>query len=277
MRSKRIISMGLIYLFLLAYVVVALIPFLWIVSSSFKTMAEIFSFPPTLIPENPTLDSFKYLFTESPMLRWILNSLLVSGGYTFFALLFCSLGGFAFAKYNFPFKNALFFVLISTLMIPIQVTMIPLFKLMLTLNWVNSYWALIIPGSANAFGIFLMRQYLLSVPDELIDAARIDGCSDFKIYYKIVLPLIRPALGALSILMFLGSWNDFIWPLIILRDSKMYTVNLGVASLYNMFRTFERYDIIIAGSFWMSIPVIIFFLLRQRDFISGLTLGSVKE
>jgi ABC-type glycerol-3-phosphate transport system permease component len=252
-----------------------LFPFFWMISGSFKTQSELFGTATRLLPSEITLEHYQFALTAVPLLRNFLNSLFVATSYTALSLFFCSLGGFAFAKYPFPGRNALFAILIGTLMMPKMVSIVPSFVVMATLGWVNTFYALIIPGAANAFGIFFMRQYINTVPDELLDAARIDGCTDFGIYRRIVLPVIVPALTTLAIMNFIGSWNDFLWPLIILRTYKMYTllvaINLLPAAQFN-----TPWAAIMAGSTISVVPLVIVFFFLQRWFISGVTLGAVR-
>jgi ABC-type glycerol-3-phosphate transport system permease component len=245
------------------------------VSGSFKTVEELYSSNITFFAKNFTLENYKFLFNATPFARQLFNSLITTISYTFLSVFFCSLAGFAFAKLSFPGRRVLYFLLIATLMIPMEVAIVPSFVIMSALHWVNTYWAIIIPGSANALGIFFMRQYIISIPDELIDAARIDGCSDFVIYFRIILPVIKPALAALAIITFVPKWNDFIWPLLVLRSEDMLTATVGLNLLpAQQFST--PWGVVLAGCTMITMPPIIIFLLFQRYFISGVTLGAVK-
>ncbi len=298
----------LAYLLLGVGTVVALMPLLWMVSSSFKTGGEIFSPPPSVIeakkrdphahpgvlpimvdllkPQKPTLDNYrrllvgryekgKYIPPEKPFAQYFVNSLFISTALTLLTLLFSTMGGLAFAKYQFPARNFLFWVLLGSMMIPFQVLLVPLFALMDAFRWFDTYTAIIIPFSASAFGTFLMRQYILTVPSQMLDAARIDGCSDFRIYWDIVLPVIKPALGALTIFAFMNSWNNFLWPLIVLRSESKYTLPLGLAGLMGVYS--QEYGMLMAGTLISTLPIILLFLGMQREFVSGITLGAVKE
>jgi len=252
-----------------------LIPFLWTISSSFKQITDIFNFPPSLWPTSPTLSNYSDLFTQAPFARWYLNSVLVAAISTALAVFFSALAGFGFAKYDFPLRGVLFKILIGTLIIPFQLVLIPLFIIMSKIGWMDSYAALIVPFMAPAFGIFLMRQFMVgSVPTELLDAGRIDGSSEFGLFFRIVIPLARPAIGALSIFSFLGSWNAFLWPLIILRSSNKFTLPMGLANMLGLYN--QQYGMIMAGAFLVALPMIILFVLMQRQFIAGLTVGAVK-
>jgi ABC-type glycerol-3-phosphate transport system permease component len=253
-------------------------PFFWMILSSFKNSTEIFHYPPTLLPQVWRLDNYAKLFAEHPFDRWYLNSLVIAAIGTVAVLFFSSLGGFAFAKYEFKGRTVMFALLIGSTMIPFQLVLIPLFIEISRMNLVNTYAALIIPFMAPAFGIFLMKQYMASIPNELLDAARIDGCSEFRIYWAVLLPLLRPALGTLGIFTFLGSWNSFLWPLVVLNNEKMMTLPIGLAALTQTVPGKERdYGVIMAAAALVSVPVIVVFMLMQRQFISGLLSGSVKR
>lgn len=219
--------------------------------------------------------NYKNLWEAVPYNRYFINSVFIATASTLLTLFFCSLGGYAFAKYQFKGKTILFGILLASMMIPFQVLLVPLFGLMYDIGWLNSYKAIIIPFSVGAFGIFLMRQFIVTIPSELIDAARIDGCSEFGIYYRIVLPIIKPALGALTIYSFLSSWNGYLWSLIVLRDEAKYTLPIGLANLIGIYR--QDYGMLMAGTFLSLLPIIILFLAMQREFVQGITLGSVKE
>jgi multiple sugar transport system permease protein len=256
-------------------VLIFLLPALFMCSIAFKPLEEVFQYPPRLMPKQPTWNSFALLFAEYNFGTYFLNSGLVTALTLGFSLFLCSLGGFAFAKYDFPGRNVIFIMLLATMIVPFHATMIPVFLLLLKLGLINTYSALILPRGANAFGVFLIRQYVSSaVPNELLDAARIDGCSEFRIFRSIVLPIIKPGLGALTIYLFLNSWNDFMWPLIVLSDPNKYTIPLGLASLIGPYS--RHYNVLMAGSMLASAPVLILFLAMQKQFISGLTAGALK-
>ncbi len=219
--------------------------------------------------------NYRNLWETVPFNRYFINSVFIATASTLLTLFFCSLGGYAFAKYQFRGKTILFGILLASMMIPFQVLLVPLFGLMYDIGWLNSYKAIIIPFSVGAFGIFLMRQFIVTIPSELLDAARIDGCSEFGIYYRIVLPIIKPALGALTIYTFLSSWNGYLWPLIVLRDEEKYTLPIGLANLIGIYR--QDYGMLMAGTLLSLLPIVILFLAMQREFVQGITLGSVKE
>lgn len=271
------LGLGLLYVFLIIVAVFAILPYLWAFTSSFKHLTEIFHYPPILLPESFDLTNYINLITKQFFPRWFINSVVLAVTNTLLVLFFCSLAAFAFAKYQFKYKNALFAFLMGSLIIPFQLIMTPLYAEMSKLKWLNTYWALIVPWIAPAFGIFLLRQYMITIPSELIDAGRIDGCSEFRIYWQIIIPLARPAMGTLAIYQFMNSWNSFMWPLIILRDQSLYTLPLGLATLMgNVVAESIDYGMVMAGAFLTALPIIVVFMFMQRQFISGLVLGSVK-
>lgn len=275
--SAKAVGWVLLYALLIAWAVFSLLPFLWSFSSSFKHLTEIFRYPPKFLPTTFDLTNYLNLFMKQDFPRWYVNSVGLALASTIAVLFFCSMAGFAFAKYRFRFKNLLFTVVIGSMIIPFQLVLTPLYAEMNKLGWLNTYWALIVPWVAPAFGIFLMRQYMVTIPTDLLDAARMDGCSEFRIYAQIVLPLARPALGTLAIYQFMNSWNSFLWPLIVLHDQKLYTLPLGLATLLGLVQSETiDYGMIMAGAFLTAMPIVIVFLFMQRQFISGLTLGSVK-
>ncbi len=219
--------------------------------------------------------NYRNLWKSVPYNQYFINSVFIATASTLLTLFFCSLGGYAFAKYQFRGKTILFGILLASMMIPFQVLLVPLFGLMYDIGWLNSYKAIIIPFSVGAFGVFLMRQFIVTIPSELLDAARIDGCSEFGIYYRIVLPIIKPALGALTIYSFLSSWNGYLWPLIVLRDEAKYTLPIGLANLIGIYR--QDYGMLMAGTLLSLLPIVVLFLAMQREFVQGITLGGVKE
>ena len=273
-KKKMHLKKTLVYFFLILISVAMVMPLVWMFSSAFKFRAEIFSYPPTLFAKNPTLSSFFSLFDQYPFDRNLFNSFFISASYTALALFFCSLAAFGFAKYQFPAREFLFLFLIGTLIIPFHTTMIPLYVLYRKIGWINKPWGLIFPGMANAYGIFFMRQYLIKIPDDFLDSARIDGCSEFKIFLYIILPIARPALTGLGIIFFMGSWNNFLWPLIILKSREMLTAVVAIRQLQGVLRV--PYDLIMAASALTVIPLIILFLVLQKQFIAGITKGAIK-
>lgn len=268
---------AVLYVVLLGVAIVTLFPFYWLAVASVKNSAEIFVYPPTLVPLVWTFENYQTLIATTEYVRWYANSVLTSAVYIVGSVFFCSLAAFGFAKYEFVGKRVLFIIVVGSMMIPFQIIVIPLYVLMNSIGWVNRYEALIVPWLASAFGIFLMRQYLVTIPSELMDAARIDGASEFRIFYQIIMPLAKPALGALAVFQFLASWNSFLWPLIILRSSDAYTLPIGIAGFVQMtgFGA-TMYGTMSAASFLAAVPIILLFFLMQRQFIEGLTVGAVK-
>jgi multiple sugar transport system permease protein len=253
-------------------------PLVWMISASFKPLGEIYAYPPTIIPREFTTAHYSRLFTDWPFATWYINSLLVAIIVTVAVLFFTSLAGFGFAKYQFKGSKILFMLLLGSTMIPFQLILVPLFIFMSQLSWTNSYFALIVPFMAPAVGIFLMRQFILSIPSELIEAARIDGASEFTIYWRVVLPLTRPALAAQAVLTFLGSWNSFLWPLAVLHNQLTMTLPVGMAAMVGGVTAGSEPPIgaSMAAATVVTIPVILIFVAVQKQYIAGLTAASVK-
>jgi multiple sugar transport system permease protein len=264
-------------------------PFVYMVSSSFQPISEIFSYPPKWIPTNPTLENYTGFFSSGHQIgRWVINSTITTGAITVAQLFFSSLMAYTFAKRKFPGRDFLFFLLLATMMFPAQVTVIPNYIILKVIplfggndlagvgghGWLDSYWGIIVPNLVSAFGIFLLRQYMKSIPDELLDAARIDGAGHFRIYWKVVLPLCRPALAALAIFTFQFWWAAFFWPLIVVSSPQLYTLPLGLALFQEQNRTV--WNLIMAGSVVASLPLIVVFLLFQRQFVRGISVSGLK-
>lgn len=263
------------YLALSVTVFISLFPFYFMFISSTHTTGEILSLPPNLLPGANLSKNLAHLNEEFSMARVFFNSMFMSVVYTILSLLLDSMAGYALAKYRFKGRDALFSIILVTLMIPTQVLLVPLFSMMNRIGWANTYQAVILPSLANAFGIFLMRQNMISFPDSLIEAARIDGYGEFSIFFKIVLPIMRPALGALGIYMFMAQWNNFMWPLIILSTKNMYNFPVALATLNGLQRI--DYGAIMTGSTIATIPIMAMFLVFQEQFISGIMEGSIKQ
>lgn len=273
---QRHIGLGLVFLTLLVMAMLTGAPFVYMVTGSFKLNAEIFSYPLHFLPKAPTLSNYVRLLngSEIPFVRQLMNSTVIAVSQTLLSLFIASLVGWGFAKYEFRGKRLLFIFLLATLMFPFQVTLVPLFLLMMRLGWLDTYWAVIIPGSLSAFGAFFMRQSMLAIPNELLDAARIDGSSEFGLYWRIGLPLSGPALSVLAVLTFLGAWNDYLWPLIVLRTADLFTYPVGLATLVGLYKV--EYGMILAGSFLATLPIVIIFVLGRNQFVAGLTAGAIK-
>lgn len=263
------------HLFLAVLALIVLFPFYWMVIASTRTTSDLVSYPPHLTPGTQLVTNFQQLFATLPVVQAFFNSLLIAAILTALVLFFDSLAGFGFAKYRFPGREALFFGLLATLMLPGAISLIPWYSMMSAFGWVNDYRALIIPGIASAFGIFWMRQYIAgSVPDEMLQAARVDGCGHFGLYWRFVVPLSRPGLGTLALLTFITSWNDFLQPLIILKDPSRFTLPIILALLQNQYGS--NLVLVMCGATLATIPVLVMFLFMSRQFISGLTAGAIK-
>jgi len=266
---------ALMYGLLIGVSAFMIIPFIWMVSTSLKPADEIFAIPPIIISPNSSLNAYAYLQEQYNILGIVRNTFVIAFSATILRLFFCALGGYGFAKFKFPGQGALFAFLLGTMVIPGAVTLVPVYIIMRDLKWIDTFWPLIIPGAANAFGIFFMRQYIMSVSNELMDAARIDGAGEFTIFWRIILPIIAPGLTSLGLIFFMGSWNDFIGPLIYLKSPEHFTLPLIIRSLIGpVGRTV--YDVQMAASVISLIPLLIIFLIFQRRFVEGITAGAIK-
>lgn len=268
------VQTAILYAALVGFMLALAIPFVWMVSSSFKVQSEIFRSPPTIIPEKGTFDNYVNVFGEYNFVRHFLNSVYVASIQTALQVFLCSLAGFAFAKYDFKFKNALFLILLGSMMVPGHTTFVPLYQLAIKLGLVDTRIGIVLPGIVGAFGIFFMRQNMASIPDELLDAGRIDGTGEFSAYWRIVLPLSGAALSVLALLTFLGSWNAYVWPLIIIRTREMQTLPVMLAGLVGLYRM--EHGILMAGAFLSATPVILLFVALQRYFVEGITVGALR-
>lgn len=271
---KRPLTQVLINATLLAAAAVTLFPLAWMLSVSFMPSGAASVVPPPVLPTSTTLANYHQLFAQQQMGRFFLNSAIVATGATLFSLLLNGAAGYAFAKLRFRGRDRLIRVMLASLLIPAQVTMIPLFGMMKALGLVNSYASVVVPAMAGIFGIFLVRQYALSIPDELLDAARIDGAGEVRIFRSLVLPLLLPILVTLGIFTFLGTWNDFMWPLIVLSDRDMQTLPVALAGLSR--EHVQDNELMMAGSVVTIIPVLLLFLALQRYYLQGILMGSIK-
>lgn len=273
--GDRLLGLGSVLILTLGAIIM-FAPFLWMISTAFQPGQNAFSLPPKWLPLDFTLDNFRrVLLSDVPFHRFLLNSLLVAGAVTLGQLLTCSMAGFAFAKLRFRGSNTIFILLLAGLMVPIQVTIIPIYIIMRQLGLVDTLWALILPWVTNVFGVFLLRQFFVSMPDDLLDAAQIDGASIWRTYYQIALPLARPMLVALAIITFTNTWNNFFLPLIFINSWEKMTLPLGMQSLSNVYGG-GNVGAIMAGVSLGVLPVLIIFLLAQRQIIEGMMAGSVK-
>lgn len=275
---KKVIS----HMLLILLAVVSLLPFLWLLSTALKSGSEsIFAYPPVFIPEHLTFENFQGVWAKIPFMVYIKNSFIVAGCTVLLNLLFSSLAAYPLAKMNFKGKNFAFFCILATIMVPFQVIMIPVYLMVIRLNLVDAmsttagYMGLIFPFAVNAFGIFLMRQAYLGIPVELEEAAIADGANAFDIWWRILLPMSKPALATLAIFTFVGSWSEFLWPSIVLSKQSMFTLPVGINHLQGMFSANWRF--IAAGAVISIIPILVFFLSLQKYFISGQNQGSLKH
>lgn len=271
---KRI-GLIIIYLLLALWAVFTFVPLLWMLSSSFKDSSAITSVPPQLIPKSPTLDAYKRIFTVGGLGRWFLNSTIIAGVSTIINVFFASLAGYAFSKLRFPGRNTIFWVLLASIMIPGQVTLIPLYILVVdTFQMENTFAGIIVPGMVSVGSIFLMRQFMTSLPSSLIDAGKIDACSEFGIFWKIILPISKPGLAVLGIFTFVAHWNNFFWPFLVTNTNSMRTLQVGLTSF--RFENLQDYGAMMAGAVCSALPMIIVFLALQKYFLQGITIGAVK-
>ncbi len=263
------------YLIATFWAIVSLFPLYWMATTAFKPATAVMSLPPEWLPTDLSLDNFREAFANSPVMRWTLNSLIMSLSVTAFQLIFATMAGYGFAKKNFPGKEILFWIYISSMMIPGFALLIPLFTLMARLELVNTYIGLIAPGLSAPFGVFLMRQFIQTLPTELIDAAKIDGCSELRVFWDIILPLAKPGMAVLGIFVFMAQWSAFLWPLIVTNSNDMRTLMVGFALLANR-EMRVNYGALMAAATYMALPMLVVFFAFQRYFLRGITIGGVK-
>ena len=264
-----------VYVVLTGGLVVLVGPFLWMLLGSFRPDRELKQVPPAWLPQHPTLDNYRTLFTELDFPTYFLNSAVVAIAITVGNLIFCSMLGYALAKLHFPGKRLIFALVLGTLMVPGVVTFVPLFVLVSNLGMVNTFPGLIFPFLAGPFGVFLMRQFISSLPDELIHAARVDGAGEWRIFRSIILPLCKPALATLGILTFLTSWNNFLWPLVVAQSNEHYTLPVALA-IYAIGENKADYGLLMAGSVVIIVPVLVVFLVLQKHFVRGIAMTGIK-
>ena len=273
----RVARTTFLYAILITGTIISIFPLYWMVISSLQSRGETFVLPPNLWVSTPVWQNYLAVFEKTNFATGFVNSTFVTVVKTFFTLLFSAMGGFAFAKYDFPGRNGLFVFLLGTMMIPGIVTLIPIFMVIVSLGWVDTYEALIIPGLASAFGIFLMRQYMLTIPDELIAAARIDGAGDLRIFFQVALPMSIAPLVTLAIFTFFANWNDLLWPVIIIRTAQHYTLPLTIMLLRSRFPLNVDYSVIFAASFMATLPTLLVFFWLQRHFRGDVLGGALRE
>ena len=276
MNSRRSTSSRLwLYAVLTVGFVAVVTPFVWMILGSFKSSGELRQLPPTWWPEAPTLDNYRQLFSEESFPRYFLNSVLIAVFVTVGNLIFCSMVGYALAKLAFRGKKLVFGLVMGTLLLPGMVTFVPLFVLVANLGLVDSYPGLILPFLVTPFGVFLMRQFIVALPDDLLDAGRVDGASELRIFRQIILPLCGPGLATLGILTFLGSWNNFLWPLVVAQTQEHYTLPVALA-LFSKGQNVTNYGLLMAGATVVVVPIVIVFLILQRRFIEGIATTGIK-
>lgn len=276
--TKPGVSFGaiIIHSILLAGLVVMVAPFLWMLTTSVKMDRDIFRLPPEWIPHQPTLANYKELFGVLDFLTPFKNTVIVAIIGVILTLFICSMAAYCFAKLNFPGRDKIFLLFLGSLMIPSQMIMIPNFLLLKYLAMVNTYQGIIIPGLASAFNIFFLRQFIRTIPDEIIESARIDGAGEFRIFSSMIIPIAKPALATIGILSFAGSWNNFLWPLIVATDTDMYTLPVALATLNGQFFT-RHFGLLMAGALVVVTPILIVFFMMQKYFISGITMSGINR
>jgi multiple sugar transport system permease protein len=285
----HVVGRVLTYVILIAIAVICAAPFIWMVSASLEPIGEIFAWPPHWIPAHPSLNNYSaFLNSGSDVGRWFLNSVFVAGTVTVLQTFLSALAAYAFAKRRFPARDFIFYLFIGTMMFPGAILFIPNYIILKHIplfggnnllgigghGWLNSFWGLIIPAAVSPFSIFLLRQFMKSIPDDLLDAARIDGATEFWIFWWVVLPLSRPALAAVGIFTFGYFWQDYLWPLILIDSPNLYTMPLGLGLFVQQNRTV--WDLLMAGSVISIVPVVILFLIFQRQFVQGIALSGMK-
>lgn len=272
--QRENLETGIMHVVLILGSILMVMPFVWMFATSIKPSIEVLSKVPSFIPKSPTLENYRTVFRTAPFLRYFLNTFLISTISTLSILFTSSLSGFIFAKYRFVGRNVLFLFMLATAMIPLEAYMISLYILINKFGWINTYQGVVAPILVMSFGIFFMRQSILSIPDELLDAARIDGSSEWRIYTTIILPLSRSALGALAIFSYMNAWAFFIWPLIVINDRNLYTMELGLTMFQKRFTV--DYGLISAGSIIAVLPILIIFLILQKNIIEGIAITGLK-
>jgi multiple sugar transport system permease protein len=274
-RTVSIARRSWVYVLLALGLAITVLPFVWMLLGSIKTQGELVQEPPTWLPHSPTADNYVRMWEKLDFPRFFLNSSVIAGLITISNLVFTSMVGYALAKLRFAGRDKLFLLVIGTLLVPTSVTVVPLFVLVAKLGLVDTYWAVILPAAAAPIGVFLMRQFMLSIPDDLIEAARVDGAGEFFIFWRIVMPLSVPALAANAIITFLPAWNALLWPLIVLQSQEKYTLPVALA-IFSRGQFQADYGLLMAGSVVLVVPVIVLFLLLQRRFTQSVAMTGIK-
>ena len=263
---------------LMAAAMAALAPFAWLICATVKRGEDLFTYPflPWRQLDRLTLDNFRALFANQPFLQWLTNSLFLASTHTVMVVSLSSLGGFALAKYRFRGKRPLMLVMLATMLLPAQVLLPSSYELMWHFGWIDSYLAILVPGMVSVFGMFLFRQAMMQVPDELLHAGRVDGCSEVRLWWEVALPIVRPMVGAYTLMTFIASWNSFLWPQVILQDETKYNLPIGLANMVAQPEVQANYSVLMCGTLLSILPVMALFFALQRDFIAGLATGAVK-
>ncbi|MGE6753988.1 carbohydrate ABC transporter permease [Rossellomorea sp. NPDC071047] len=270
---KRKTEKTLVALLMILGGILVSIPFIWMISSSFKPESEVLQIPPTLFPENPTLENYLNLF-ESMNFGVYLRNTLVIVLFSFLGLFFNAMAGYGFAKFHFKGKEKIFYIVLATMMIPAQVTMIPVYLILNEMGLTNTMAGIILPGLAAAFSIFLFRQFMTTIPTDLLEAARLDGAGEFYIFFKLIVPIAKPIFAVQGILTFIGAWNSFLWPLIIANDESLYTLSVGLSLLQGQYA--NNFGLQMAGAAFMVVPIIIIFSFFQKYIVEGFTMSGIK-
>jgi multiple sugar transport system permease protein len=271
MRNKQNI---LVHLVLVLVGIIFIIPFIWMASTSLKDNIEVYTRPLAIIPEKLRFDNYQQAFELVPFGRFYINTIILTTGRVIGQVILASLAGYSFARLRFPGRNFLFVLVLGIMMVPYMVTIIPRFMILLRLNWLDTYWGLIIPGLADAFGVFLLRQFYLSFPQDLIDAAEMDGCNPLQTFMRVAFPLARPTLAAYAFLVIMWSWNDFLWPLIVVSSTKMLTISLGIQLFQNQYT--KNLAVMMAAATISIFPIMVVFILAQKYIIEGITMSGLK-
>ena len=272
-RWLRRLGLVVVYALLTAFAIATIMPLVWLVSTAFKPNELVLKIPPVLIPSHPTLGNFRAFFSQPDVDKWILNSVIVTGCVTIGHLVLDTMAGYALAKLNFPGRRVIFWIILATLTVPLQSIVVPLYKMMVDWDWIDTYWGLVMPALTGVGSIFLMKQFMSTLPSSLIDAARVDACPEWRIFFRIILPLAKPGIAVLGIFTFMGYWNSFFWPLVVTQTRPMRTLTVGLAMVrYGQF----DYGTLMAGSLVAAVPMFIVFLVFQRYFLTGLTVGAIK-
>ncbi len=276
--TRRARSSWILHIALTLTAAVSLMPFAWLICATLKTREDFFTytFLPWGDPRRWTLANYGALFQRYPFATWMMNSLFLSGAQTVIVVTLSSLGGFALAKYEFRFRRVLTLVMLATMLLPYQVMLPSLQEMMYHFGWINSYAAVIVPGAVSVFGIFLFMQSMKLVPDELLHAGRVDGCSELRLWWEVALPVVRPMVGAFTLLNFMANWNSFLWPQIVLQNAAKHTLPIGLANMMGLPESATPYGVLMAGTLLSILPVIVLFVVLQKDFVAGLASGAVK-